>query len=539
VSLAFNISKAIKRVINAVNTGRHAINSSSANRPAPGKVSTGRSTLSSNKPSTGRPPTGGTSSGRIVPGSSRPIGGSKLPVGGTPTASTGASGGITPVGSGRSSAARRGRKGSSAFGVVGAQVNQQPTYQNDIEQSPFSRDEKDPKPVSFQNRVQPELYAEDWVLRLKVPPEAIWAKYNPDEEDTLKTFGFTGTDRSGRRFRAFYQGEDEPIATATIVGGSVNVRSEPGIGSDSIKTVRGGSSVEVLGSQYDDDGNAWVNVRLDDGTEGWIRSDLLQDVHVAELDERKDNPFEDQILRSSVVLDLGGGASINLGVLTTRGLVTHDHYDVRNAPYNSERALEYIQRYRTVEIRGPLGVIPIDTDSLSLVPGTSPGAMILTWPSYEDDVAAIGGVVVELATADVLSKPGTELMNVFYPGSSPESPSHEELAVADSIYSGQAYWQSGFGVLNFISVISKDVNPFIPTVDPADAGDSGGGYFVIIDGKPQLIGVNFGSAGELTELDQAIFTSIIPYSDVRVCVLGGDTTDPLIAGVTTLESCDF
>ncbi|MEO8393484.1 MAG: SH3 domain-containing protein [Chloroflexota bacterium] len=61
--------------------------------------------------------------------------------------------------------------------------------------------------------------------------------------------------------------------TATVnSSGSVNMRSGAGSNNPVIKGVSGGSLVNVLG--FNDD-HSWVNVRLADGSEGWISASLL------------------------------------------------------------------------------------------------------------------------------------------------------------------------------------------------------------------------------------------------------------------------
>jgi hypothetical protein len=52
----------------------------------------------------------------------------------------------------------------------------------------FSEDE-DTSPVSLESAIQPKLYAEKWVYELKIPPEAVWAKYNLDEDEVVSTTG--------------------------------------------------------------------------------------------------------------------------------------------------------------------------------------------------------------------------------------------------------------------------------------------------------------------------------------------------------------
>lgn len=52
----------------------------------------------------------------------------------------------------------------------------------------------------------------------------------------------------------------------------VNVRGEPNTSAPIVATLRQGTSVTIIGSNDDE---TWFNVRLNNGTEGWIRADLL------------------------------------------------------------------------------------------------------------------------------------------------------------------------------------------------------------------------------------------------------------------------
>lgn len=52
----------------------------------------------------------------------------------------------------------------------------------------------------------------------------------------------------------------------------VNVRGEPNTNAPIVATLRQGTSVTIIGSNDDE---TWFNVRLNNGTEGWIRADLL------------------------------------------------------------------------------------------------------------------------------------------------------------------------------------------------------------------------------------------------------------------------
>jgi uncharacterized protein YgiM (DUF1202 family) len=53
---------------------------------------------------------------------------------------------------------------------------------------------------------------------------------------------------------------------------TANVRSGPGLDFDVVAMVETGEQVVVLGT---DDSEAWVNIRLNDGTEGWIAALLV------------------------------------------------------------------------------------------------------------------------------------------------------------------------------------------------------------------------------------------------------------------------
>ena len=76
----------------------------------------------------------------------------------------------------------------------------------------------------------------------------------------------------------------EASATATPRGGqtqmgvirssgSVNVRSGPGTGNPIITALRPGTQVAIIGQNEAGD---WLNVRLEDGTEGWVSAQLVQ-----------------------------------------------------------------------------------------------------------------------------------------------------------------------------------------------------------------------------------------------------------------------
>jgi hypothetical protein len=67
--------------------------------------------------------------------------------------------------------------------------------------------------------------------------------------------------------------EAAPSITGVVQSSqSINVRSGPGTNFQSIKSLLPGTSVEVLGQNAD---GTWRNIRLSDGTEGWVSASLL------------------------------------------------------------------------------------------------------------------------------------------------------------------------------------------------------------------------------------------------------------------------
>lgn len=79
--------------------------------------------------------------------------------------------------------------------------------------------------------------------------------------------------------------EVDPLAIGDIVqvdsdsAAGVNVRATAGIDSDAVGFLDDGSQVEVVdGPQADADGDDWYAVRADDGIDGWVRADLLNQV---------------------------------------------------------------------------------------------------------------------------------------------------------------------------------------------------------------------------------------------------------------------
>lgn len=68
-----------------------------------------------------------------------------------------------------------------------------------------------------------------------------------------------------------------PTATPTIVGivqsmQRVNVREGPGVDYDSFTSLAAGAGVQIMGR---DAAGEWLNIRMEDGTEGWIASRLI------------------------------------------------------------------------------------------------------------------------------------------------------------------------------------------------------------------------------------------------------------------------
>src|SRR5689334_13307696 len=73
---------------------------------------------------------------------------------------------------------------------------------------------------------------------------------------------------------------DTPTASATppvtgIVASleTVNVREGPSVGASAIVALKPGTGVQVLATSPD---NKWLNIRMDDGREGWIAVELVR-----------------------------------------------------------------------------------------------------------------------------------------------------------------------------------------------------------------------------------------------------------------------
>ncbi len=65
----------------------------------------------------------------------------------------------------------------------------------------------------------------------------------------------------------------EPARTGVVASGqNINVRSGPGTNAEAIASLVPGTTVEVLGESED---GQWYNIRLSNGSEGWVAVDLL------------------------------------------------------------------------------------------------------------------------------------------------------------------------------------------------------------------------------------------------------------------------
>lgn len=69
-----------------------------------------------------------------------------------------------------------------------------------------------------------------------------------------------------------------PSATPPILGSvvslqSINVREGPGVGFAAIEALRPATRVEILGRNND---GTWLNIRMEDGNEGWVSSELIR-----------------------------------------------------------------------------------------------------------------------------------------------------------------------------------------------------------------------------------------------------------------------
>src|ERR1700760_1807773 len=69
-----------------------------------------------------------------------------------------------------------------------------------------------------------------------------------------------------------------PTGTPAILGSvnslqSINMRSGPGVNFDALEALRPATRVQILGRNTD---GTWLNIRMDDGSEGWVSSDLIR-----------------------------------------------------------------------------------------------------------------------------------------------------------------------------------------------------------------------------------------------------------------------
>jgi sortase (surface protein transpeptidase) len=72
---------------------------------------------------------------------------------------------------------------------------------------------------------------------------------------------------------------DEPASggtPATISGEAVNLRSSASTSADIVEVLSSGQAVTITGAPTEADGYAWLPVRLEDGTEGWVVQDFVQ-----------------------------------------------------------------------------------------------------------------------------------------------------------------------------------------------------------------------------------------------------------------------
>ncbi len=69
-----------------------------------------------------------------------------------------------------------------------------------------------------------------------------------------------------------------PTVTPPITGSvnslqSINMRSGPGVNFDAVEALKPATRVQILGRNND---GTWLNIRLEDGNEGWVSSDLIR-----------------------------------------------------------------------------------------------------------------------------------------------------------------------------------------------------------------------------------------------------------------------
>ena len=69
-----------------------------------------------------------------------------------------------------------------------------------------------------------------------------------------------------------------PTATPPILGSvvslqSINMRSGPGVNFSALSALKPATRVQILGRNTD---GTWLNIRMEDGSEGWVSSDLIR-----------------------------------------------------------------------------------------------------------------------------------------------------------------------------------------------------------------------------------------------------------------------
>lgn len=70
-------------------------------------------------------------------------------------------------------------------------------------------------------------------------------------------------------------GSGQPMRIANTDGAGARLRSAPSRQADSVGILPDGAVVKVIGPERQTDDETWQQVRADDGTEGWVASDLL------------------------------------------------------------------------------------------------------------------------------------------------------------------------------------------------------------------------------------------------------------------------
>lgn len=314
--------------------------------------------------------------------------------------------------------------------------------------------------------------------------------------------------------------EPEDITTAEVVRPGAVVYDDPD--STTGTEVELGTTFEVVRAFQTSTGT-WVEVRLVGSTETqFIRIEDLGNVHIPALDEYANSPESAQMLNATIRIGVpGSDLTYSLGVLTESGIVTHSHWgpslpancstdpacnpeDYVRTPENGLLYLQAATPY--VDIEGPDGtIIRVATADLYLAPdiNTPNGVMVITFNNYTiiqpDGIEipinegyspeAVGGTAVQIIapTSSVLSGPET-FYQVFNPGESFNPFPRDDLAIAPMQYEGVHQWRGWEGQL-LHSTTPSVTNPFniYPTL--ASPGDSGGGFFAIVDGQVYLVGV--------------------------------------------------